>query len=159
VAGQVHDLERTLLRGPLLQEVTAAAFLDDELHGQTRGGVQDRRFLCLKGQLLLAFRRSSHEHRREITVCGFQRHGVRRPPDAAVGHERLVRVCREEVARAYQGLPGHIEQRAGRCRPWVIHRKLKKPISCPCRPARSPAASIQPGPDLSTETEQQRCVA
>jgi hypothetical protein len=156
VTRDVDGVEGSLLPEAVSEEGGAPALLDDELHGQLRGRLQDRGLLRLEGQLALAPRRGGHEDRRQVAVLRLPRRGVRSPADAAEDEESLGGVSGEEIALARQHLPGQVEERRRLRLPGVADGDLEHAVAHAPHPGGGPAARVEPGEDLAAEGQEER---
>jgi hypothetical protein len=152
VTGKLQRLKGSVDRGQSrFQELERARFLHDDPHLQPLRRVEDRRFLGLVIQFVLAFRRRRHKHQLQVAVARLERQ--RHRADAARDDEQAIFVERERRAvRARKQLPRCVEQRFLLRAAGAAHANLEAAVARAERPGRGPAAFVEPSehraPDL-----------
>ena len=108
VAREVQDLDRSIQRDAVLEEVRAAALLDGQRDRQCLRRLQDAELFELVVELGDAARRGGHENHEEVGVCRLSRRGG--PAETALEAERTLDVACQEAAVVGQQLPGCVEE-------------------------------------------------
>ena len=152
MTGQMQGFERAIQVEPLAEILRAAALFDNQLQGQTLGGVENRRFFGFEIQRLHTFRRGGHEYQSQVAMAGGDRRALGTDP---AGHlEELHCVVGQVAIGARQQLPGRLEQRLRQRVAQLVDADFQGARTARPGPGRRPAILVEPVEEFASDRQQ-----